>query len=431
MKAREVVLLLLIIGAGVLAHQIQEGNIPVLWDLDEGILWNAREFSYEETLTIRPPFPEAFVIDNAHGAVDIQGAATETVTILLTKRIYRRDEEDARAVADRLRTVIRKEADRIVLSTTRGEFKRRRNFETDFKIICPARMALTVKNSYGKVVADGLAALSVTNPHGEVRAGRAAGAVSVVNSYQEVELLDCGADVSVDARHARVSVRNVQGKLHCAHRYGRLQIENVAGEVDIDAGHASITAIDCPAGVRIADSYEPIRLVRTGPVRIEADHADVEAEEIQGTFWIRDSYAKVRLAGVGGGVTVDGHSLALTGQRLGGADNDIATSHENVELSAFSGRTVIRLSHGDLILAPAGLSGPVDVQAEYARIRLAWPAGERYPLEARSRGGRVQWGLAAPSRIETNGTFILRAFEDAAGQPAIKLATSYEDIVIE
>jgi len=431
MKAREVVLLLLIIGAGVLVHQIQEGTIPLVWDLDEGLLWNAREFRFEETLSAAAPVPAALVVENAHGTVEVQGTATDTVTVQFTKRIYRRDEADAREVAGRLRAVLRREEDRIVLSTNRGEFKRRRNFETDFKIICPAGTEVTVNNSYGKVVADGLAALSVTNPHGEVRAGRLAGSVTVVNSYEEVELLDCGADVSVDARHARVAVRGVRGKLDVLHHYGPLHIESVAGEVVIDAGRVSVTAIDCPAGVRVADSYEPIRLVRVGPVRIDAAHADVEAEDIRGTCWIRDSHAFVRLDGVRDAVTIDGRSLALTARRLSGDGNDISTSYENVDLGEFNGRTTVRLSHGDLILAPAALAGLIDVQAEYAKIRLAWPAGERRPLEARSRGGRVRWGLDAPSRTETNGTFVLRAFEDVAGRPAIKLATTYEDIVID
>jgi hypothetical protein len=431
MKAREIVLLLLIIAAGVTVHEVREGNIPFVWDLDEGFLWNGREFSYEETLTLDAPMPGALVVENAHGAVDVQAAATDTIAVLFTKRIYRRDEHDARAVADRLRAVFRREADRVVLSSNRSDFKRRRGFGTDFKIVCPAGTAVTVQNSYGKVVADGLAALSVENPHGEVRAGRIAGPVSVVSTYNEVELLDCGADVSVDARHSDVSVRNVKGKLTALQHYGSIQIEGVAGVAKVDANHAALTALDCPAGLEISDSYETIRLVRVGPVRIEADHADIEAEEVGGTCWIRDFYADVRLTGVRGAVTIDGRSLSVTGRSLSGAENSVTTSYESVDLGGFSGRTVVRLSHGDLTLAPAALTGALEVQAEYAKIRLVWPAGERCPLEARSRGGRVHWALDAPSQTETNGSFVLRAFEDATGRPPVTLSTTYEDIVIE
>ncbi|MBN2207254.1 MAG: hypothetical protein JW742_07605 [Candidatus Aminicenantes bacterium] len=431
MKAREVVLLLLIIAAGVVVHQVQEGNIPFVWDIDEGLLWNAQEFRFEETLTVAPPLPAALLVENLRGEVEVQGGAADAVTIVFTKRIYRRTEEEAGAVADRLRADLRREADRVVLSVKRDESKRRRAFETDLKILCPAATAVTVVNSYGKVVADGLAALSVTNPHGEVRAGRVAGPLAVVNSYEDVEVLDCGGDATVESRHAGLTVRGVRGRLKIRHHYGPLKLEDVTGEVAIDGAHASVTAVDCPAGVGIVDSYEPIRLVRVGPVRIETRHADVEAEEVQGTCWIRSSHARVRLDGVSGAVTIDGRNLALTGRRLEGAGNEITTSYETVDLAGFDGGAVVRLSHGELILAPSALSGPIEVSAEYARVRLAWPPGERNPLEARSRGGRVRWSLDAPSRTETNGAFILRAFEDAVGRPAVRLATTYEDIVIE
>lgn len=431
MKAREVVLLLLIIAAGVLIHQVQEGNLPIIWDLDEGLGWNAEEYRFEETLTVPAPVPAALVVENELGEVEVQGAETETITILLTKRIYRRDEAEARAVAGRLRAVLRREADRVVLSTNRGAFTRRRRFGTDFKIVCPAGTALTIENSHGKVVADGLAALSVTNPHGEVRAGRLAGTAAVVNSYEDVELLDCGADVSVESRHGSVTVRGVKGRLSVRHRFGPLKVEGVAGGVEVDASHVSVTAVDCPAGVGIVDSYEPIRLVRVGAVRVDAGHADIEAETVAGTCWIRGSHARVRLDGVAGAVTVDGRNLALTGRRLDGAGNVISTSYETVDLAGFSGGTSVRFSHGELILAPAALAGPLDVEAEYARVRMTWPAGARHPLEARSKGGRVRWAVDAPFRTETNGAFVLRAFEDATDRPPVKLATTYEDIVIE
>ena len=97
MKAREVILLLLIIGAGALIHEIQNGNLPFFWDFEEGIFWNAQEFDFEETLTVDPPLPGQLVVDNAHGQVDVQAGPADRITITLTKRIYRKTEAEARA----------------------------------------------------------------------------------------------------------------------------------------------------------------------------------------------------------------------------------------------------------------------------------------------------------------------------------------------
>ncbi len=431
MRAREVILLLFIIGAGVLVHEIQHGNLPIIWDFEEGILWNAEEFNYQETLTVEPPFPDDLTVENAHGQVEIQGGETDRITITLAKRIYRRTEADARAVSARLRAVLRKDPGRSVLSTTRDEFRKRRNFETDFRITCPARMAVTIDNSYGKVTAVGLRGLSVDNSHGPVSAADISGPVSIVNSYEDVDLQRCGADAAVDSRHSKVIVRDVKGKLKLLHRYGTLDFQKVGGEVEIDAPHTEILGQDSPSPIKISNSYEPIHLSGAGPVRVEADHSDVEAANIQGTCEIRDAYGRIKMTEVQGSVSIDGRSLLVTCQKLRGPDIQITTSYEDVEISEFSGRTTVRLSHGNLVLTPAALAGPVDVQGEYAGIRFYWPKGERYPLQASSHGGRVTWKVDAPSQTEGNGTFILKAFGEAVGKPAITLATTYEDIIIE
>jgi hypothetical protein len=256
--------------------------------------------------------------------------------------------------------------------------------------------------------------------------------VTVVNSYEDVELLRCGSDASIESNHSKITAREVKGRLKLRQRYGTLDFSQIGGEVDIDAPHTEIIGHDASGGLTIANSYDRIRLARTGAVRVDADHSDLEAENVLGDCEVRDSYGDIRLTDIQGAVQVEGRSLSLTGRRLNGPELRVTTSYQNVELDDFGGRTEIRISHGDLALTPAALSGPLDVQGEYAGIRFHWPKGQRYPLQARSRGGRVSWTVAGPApQAEENGTFVLKAFADAVGQPPITLSTSYDNIVIE
>ena len=63
---------------------------------------------------------------------------------------------------------------------------------------------------------------------------------------------------------------------------------------------------------------------------------------------------------------------------------------------------------------------------------LRWPEGGPYPLEARTRSGRIEWRPAAPAEVRDKaGTSELQAYSEASDKPGILLVTSYADIGIE
>ena len=429
MKAREVVLLLLIIGIGVTVYFAKTGKLDIEWH-DEGFfsLGRGEEFVFQESQEISAPLPLQLQVNNAHGGVVVRGVETDKITIVFTKTIYRRTREAAQTVANQLKMTVDRNDARLILSTNRDEFKRK-NFETHFEISAPKGFELGIKNSYGLVKAVGTGSTDIANPHGQVEAADIAGRLVIDNSYEDVSILGAGADCRVTSPHSNVTANGVQGEFVLDHSYGNVEIENIAKKTIVRGSHSQVKGKSLKAEVEIETSYEPVGLIDVGPATIRGHHSDIEASGILGPLSITDNYARLVLSNVKGDLKIDGTNMEIRADSVEAENIDIATSYENVEVLGFTGRTTIRMSHGDLVLEPEAVTGPIDVQAEYAAIRFGWPEGGRFPFEGRTKSARVLWNLAErPSLEETNGVSVTKAFLEETGKPSIALSTSYADI---
>lgn len=431
MKAREIFLALALIAFGALTYYAKSGRLQVEGD-GGWLFWgHTEEFLFEEAAqTIPGPLPRELQVINAHGAVEIRGAETDAITVTFKKIVNRRTREDAQKVADQLKMVVNREEPRLILSTNRDDF-RRKNFETRFTITVPLGMTVFVRNSYGPVKIEKTGPADIVNPHGPVSAGSIAGRLGVDGSYEDVDVRDIRGDARITAPHAKVIVVGVKGELMIDADYAELFLENVDRNVRIGALHSSVNGKNLKGEVEIKNSYEKIILAGTGPTKIFGHHSDVEAEGIDGPLEIGNAYAKLTVGGVNGDLRIEGSNLEVHAGRVAAREITISTSYENVEILGFSGTTTIVQRHGDVVLEPAELTGPIDVRASYGAVRLGWPAGLKAPFEAETKSGVIHWNLAdKPSFEETNGTSVTRAYMDAAG-PAIKILTSYGDIRIE
>ena len=143
MKAKEIILLVLIIAAGVIFYHAHTGKFDFSIDFGDGIYWGLEEFTYEESQEIEPPFPAQLHLINSHGEIEIHGTEESKITVNFQKRIWRKNEEQAREVTEELKMIIDKSEGQIKISTNRDEF-RKKKFETDFKISIPKDMNVEV-----------------------------------------------------------------------------------------------------------------------------------------------------------------------------------------------------------------------------------------------------------------------------------------------
>ncbi len=430
MKPKEVLLLILIVFVGVVFYQARTGGIRIDGDW-EGPFGGGRAFDFEESLTLESPVPARIEIRNAHGDVEVRGADQGTVTLTLLKEVRRRNASEAKAVADALKPVVKKEAGRLEISTNRETFPKK-SFTTSFRLVVPAGADVAVIDSYGTVTVSGVRSAVIDAPHGQVDAADVAGDLSVTNSYEDVAVARVGAACRVASRHADVVVRQAGGEVRIDHSYGKVEVSDAAAGVTLAAEHSEVSLLRVKGAVDVRTTYESVSLVDVGPATVIGEHMSVAADGVGGALKVATTYGSVRANGVTGDLDVEGRSVGVVGRSIAAGTIRIATSYEDLDLADFTGRADVSISHADAILAPGAIASAIDVKNVYGAIRFIWPAGARVPFEGRSKGGAVKWGLAARPDVETtNGESLVKAFAGAAEGASVTLATSYDDVVVE
>ncbi|MHB8095648.1 MAG: DUF4097 family beta strand repeat-containing protein [Candidatus Aminicenantales bacterium] len=430
MKAKEIWLLILIVLGGILLFQVHTGRLDIDGGWGDGWIGRGETFTYMETQTVDEPIPSRIVIRNEHGDIDVRGEERADVSLTFRKKIRRENEEEALAVSNKLKPAIRKEGDSLVIASNREEFKTG-NVDTDWTLLVPKGLDVTIENAYGTVKLDGVRSGSIDNRHGSVSVAGVDGPVTIVNSYEDVEVDRIQSSCHISCRHADVRVRNAGGEVRIENEHGNVLVEDAAADAVVSGEHIEVIGRRIRGRVNIRNSYEKVTLTGVGPAEINGHHSDVEAGDVSGGLKIRSNYANIRVNRVQGGLDVDGKSLAVTARSARGGDIRVVSSYEDVEILDFTGKTAVFLSHGDAVLVPASIDFPIEVTNSYSTIHFTIPEGGCGPLEARSQGGEVHWGLSAiPSLNQTNGEALVKAFLDRTDISPVSLRTSYADIEI-
>jgi len=429
MKAKEIVLLILIIAAGVLAYHIQSGKIDIVWD--DFIGWGWNEYTYQETRVIEPPFPASLRVLNSHGQVEVQGTETDRIALTFEKKIWRRNEEKAREVADKLHPVITPGDAAVTVTSNRSDFSRR-NFETNFRITAPSGIAVEIRNSYGPVKVEKVGEASIVNPHGEVTVTNIQGEATVENSYEDVAVSGLPSNGTIRSRHSDIFVKSVAGDIGIENSYGLVELRGGGKSATITAPHSEVHVEDLGGPLKVQNSYEKITVRNVGSASLEGSHSSVVADGVTGNLEVNNTYEPISLKSIRGNLRVNGQHSSVSGTDITGESIFISSSYEDVELTDFSGQTTILLSHGNIALTPLPLTGPLEVRATYSPITLFWPGEDRYPVEAQTKSSDIQWRLFGDKSIEEKDNLVLlRAFSEVADRPRILLSTTYGDILFE
>jgi len=431
MKAKEILILILIVAAGIIFYHAHTGKINIDWDIGEGFFWDYEEFTYEESQEVIPPFPARLKIINAHGEIEIQGTNEEKIIINLQKKIRRRKDEQAKEVADKLKMLIDQGLHQIVISTNRKEF-RRKNFRTNFRITLPEGVDVEVENSYGLVKASKLGNTTIKNRHGKIIASEIKGELNINNSYRDVEIEDIQSNLVLESKHSNVFAKNIGGKVNISQKFGRIDLENVSDKVEIISPNTEIFGQKLMGAVDVDSSYKKINLIDVGPTLIKGYKSEIDIAGATGNLEISNSYGNVKLNNIQANVNIEGKSAAVYGKTIVGEEISITSSYEDIELIEFSGKTTISLENGSLILDPASITHPITAKGNYARIKFFWPPEGKYPIEVQVKNGEIKWMLSDEVSLwEENHTSILKAFIQEKEKPVIFLSTTYRDVWIE
>jgi hypothetical protein len=425
MKAKEIVLLILIALVGVGFHYLQNFRVSIDdWNAD--FLFRGNSYTFEESLTLEPA--ALIEVINSHGQVECEGSDRPDIALTFEKKVWRKDEETARKTADEIKLLTTRDGDRLILTTNRDTFKKR-NFNTSFRLLVPRNVSVKLTNSHGPVRISRVNEAEVDNRHGRVDVLEIQGRVKAVNSFENLSLMDIGGECLVETKHSSLIMSRISGpvKLDCA--YEEVELFDLRGTLDLTSRHTRIKAVRLAGPSEISGSYELISLTESGPATIKGHHCSVEIDNLTGILQVETTYEQIKLDRIEGNVMIRGKSTEVSLDSVKAQKINIETSYEDVRLENFTGELQLTLAHGDVSLNPINLDFPITVQNEYSNLKFYWPENQTARFEAKTISGNISWQLpVTPEENITNGTAILRAFTSAQDRPEIKLGTTYGDI---
>ena len=431
MKAKEVIILLLIILAGVGLHYLEDwdSTLKDTW-LDDSFAFKLgnRSYEFEENQNLEPA--DILEVINSHGQVQIEGGDYQDISLTLKKTIREKSEKQAAQLATELKLQTKRDGPKLILSTNRNDF-RRKAFSVDFMLKVPASTVITVSNSFGPARISGVKQVEVHNDHGQVDLLDIRGGVKASNSFEKLSCLDIEGACQIATSHSPVSLVRIGGPVSLKASFEEIEFIDLKDSLKVTARHSPVKALRVAGPIELENSYEPVYISDSGPTVIRGHHSEVEIDNLNGQVEIVSSYEPISLKRINGDITIKGKGTKIDLSSVKTGKIIIETSYEEVKLENFTGSLDLSLAHGDASLSPASLEDNIYANLQYGDLSFFWPAGQLARLEARSKGGTIDWRLPLPpDENSSNGVSLVRAFQSAPPFPEIKLSTTYGDIKI-
>lgn len=448
-------ILLVLVGLSIRTTQLFMDEVPFgeIWpdifpDPEYG---TAQRFTEEQRFAL--PEGRGVRVENDRGVLTVEAWDEKDLKVILTKRVYRRSEEDAQRLAEDVALQFEPggDAEPAKLGTRRAGGRSGERVETDLEIWVPRKTALTLANARGAVKVSGLRA-----------------AVGVSTAYDAVELEDVEGSVRVDGRHGPVRITNVRGDVEARNRYDTLKVEQVkgklvaesangeldvedvsgtarlenrnsrihaarvAGDLTVVAADTEVSVEDAGAAVSIETSFQSIFVNGArGRVSIEAQNSEIEVRDVKGDLDLQNKFRSVTVSGVAGAVTLDAQQCEVHLADVTGPIR-VTGSYQPIEVTGFRGSLSITTQHAPLTLAAAALAGEIKAATTYGQVKLSLPSGSSFRLDAKTRKGHVssEFEVGAWQRRATGEGETLTGAHGSGAFP-ITLETTFGDIEVE
>ena len=370
-----ILLLVLLVALGVAAHHASDVDWNGVRDqlqMDDdfsSIFGNA--YTFEDTLEQSFPAHGNLRVVCDHGALNIMPSDDNTIKVVVHKKLYAQNQNDANKYNEGSKPQITVNGDSVLLNAnTDGAGDH--GVQSDLDISVPADAAVDIASKRGDV--------TVNNRKSEVKISLQKG---------DVSLTEIAAPVKINLEK------------------GSLRASQIAGDVDV-SGHVDSVNIDEVAGaVRLnGDFYEDIQLSKIAKTVIfKTSRSDMEIASVPGDIEI--SSDEVR------GSDLSGPSRVVTGSKnihledVSG-DLEVQSNNGDVEVTTSgkqAGKMVVSTQHGDVALTLASKSTPdkVTVSTQHGDITLSLPSGGGFQISAGTRKGDITSDFDAIKVDETNG----------------------------
>ncbi|HXM78874.1 MAG TPA: hypothetical protein VOA00_06540, partial [Thermoanaerobaculia bacterium] len=174
-------------------------------------------------------------VEHSNGGIRLHTHALPEVRVDVRIRVSSSDADEAKRFADAIAVEIEPSASGVLVRTRYPDERhipyaasRHVSFAVDYDILLPETAAVSVRNRFGDVSAEGLkGGTEIRNANGRVlfRGGR--GLARLENSFGPLELSGNAGDADVTGANGVLTIADVEGQLSARNRFGRVSIARV------------------------------------------------------------------------------------------------------------------------------------------------------------------------------------------------------------
>jgi DUF4097 and DUF4098 domain-containing protein YvlB len=358
-----IILMVLLVTVGVAAHFTSDSDYDwsgvrdqLQMDDDLGGIFGTA-FTFEDTL--EQPFPAngtlRVVCD--HGALNITTADDNTIRVVVHKKLYAQNQNDANKYNQGSKPQITITGNSVVLNAnTDGAGDH--GVQDDMDISVPANASVDIASKRG-----------------------------------DVTINDRKADVKISLQHGDVSLTEITGAVKVNLEKGSIRAAQITGDVDV-TGHVDSVSIDDVAGAaRLSgDFYEDIRLSKIAKgVIFKTSRSDMEIASVPGDIEIASDQVR--------GTDLMGPSRVATGSKdihLEDVSGDLQVQSTNGDVEVTTGgkeagKLSVNTQHGDVALTLAAKAPPdkVNVVTQHGDVTLTLPSNEGFQITAGTGKGEI------------------------------------------
>jgi DUF4097 and DUF4098 domain-containing protein YvlB len=295
-----VFLVIFIVFCGLIATHVERvhwGDIRDNLNIDDEDFNNifGETFNFDDRLEqVIPPTVTSLRINNDHGAVRINVADDNKITVVVRKRVGAENQSDADKYNGETKPVIVPAGSAWTLDAkTKGAGDH--PVQSDLEVSIPRKMGLLITSRHGDVSVTGRDGdVEISNQHGDVSVEDIAGNVKLNLEKSSAKVEEITGDVHIGGRLNEVSVTDIKGgaqlegefmesvKLahinkNVAFKSSRTDMEfsRIDGELDLDSDDLHAEQVTGP--VRLTTRSKQIRLEEvTGDVRLQDENGGIE-----------------------------------------------------------------------------------------------------------------------------------------------------------
>jgi hypothetical protein len=354
--AGSIVLLLLIIVFGLGAHysnDVNWGGVRDQIQIDDdlgGMFGNA--YSFDDNLEQTFPNDGSLRIVSDRGAINIQPSDSDTIKVVVRKKLYASNQGDADKYNQGTKPQITVSGSSVLLNAnTNGAGDH--GVTTDMDVFVPRRAALDIASRRGDLnITDRKGDLKISGQRGDVVLNDITGAVKISLEKGSIRISKVAGDVAVDGRIDDTTIEDVSGAVQMhGEFFNDIRVAKVSKTVTFKTQRSDLTLASVPGDLEISgdslrgsDLAGPSRLVmRSKEVHLDDVSGDLDLESTNGDIEVHAAnklpLGKMTITGRKGDITLvlppnAGFQIDATTRK-----GDIASDFDKIKVDEVGGGT--------------------------------------------------------------------------------------------